>query len=251
VILACYLVYLETAADGRCLAHVPDLPGCVLRAATKEEALCGLPRAIRDHCAWLGRHGESSPPNDLPIEIEVAAESVGFGPFDPGDAAALLPPDREPVLPGEMERYFRLMAHSRADLLALVQHLPEDLLTWQPDPGSFSLRRLLRHVGNAEEWYVSRLVPPETLPPEWEHDEDLPLFAFLEMERRTVIARLRQLTEAERSRLFHPACWTDHPEEAWTARKALRRALEHERQHTVQAHRILAAYRSCSGSSGC
>ena len=186
-----YPTYLEIAADGRCLAHIPDLPGCVVRAPARDEALHHLPGAIRDYHAWLRRHGEPAPEADEPVEVEVVGESSGFGPFDPGDAAALFPPDKEPVTPEEMEHYFHLMAHSRADLLVLVHGLSDNLLDWQPDPGSFSIRRLLRHVGNAEEWYVSRLVPPATLPLEWESDEDLAIFEFLEMERRTAIARLR------------------------------------------------------------
>jgi len=222
---------------------VLDLPGCIVRAPTREEALRQLPEAIRDYCTWLRRHAEPAPLTDEPVEIEVVCENIGFGPFDPGDAAAFFPPDREPVTPEEMEHYFRLMVHARDDLMALVQDLPDDLLDWQPDPASFTLRRLLRHVGNAEEWYASRLVRPETLPPEWKDDETLPILEFLEMERRTAVARLRQLTEKERSEVFHPTRWTNHPEEAWTARKALRRFLEHERQHTAQARRILAAYR--------
>ncbi len=32
------------------------------------------------------------------------------------------------------------------------------------------------HIGNAEEWYVSRLVPAETLPAEWAHDDTMPIF---------------------------------------------------------------------------
>jgi uncharacterized damage-inducible protein DinB len=185
------------------------------------------------------------------MEIDVAGESTGFGPFSPGDAAALLPPDLELLAPEEEERHFRLMAHARADLLALVHasptgagpSLPDDLLDWQPDPESWSLRRVLRHVGDAEEWYVSRLVSPETLPAEWEHDQELPLFEFLEMERCTAIARLQQLTPDERSRVSYPAQWTDHPDEPWTTRKVLRRFLEHEREHTGQARDILAARR--------
>jgi uncharacterized damage-inducible protein DinB/predicted RNase H-like HicB family nuclease len=238
-----YAVYLEIADDGRCMAHVPDLPGCTLQTMTRDEALRQLPGAIRDYHAWLRRHGEVAPPPDEPIAVEVAGEHIGVGPFDPGNAAALFPPDRQPLMPEEMEEHFRLMAHSRADLLALVQGLPGDLLDWQPDPGSFSIRRILRHIGNAEEWYVSRLVPPETLPPEWEDDEDLPLFEFLEMERRTAIARLRKLTDEERSRVFHPAHWTSRPDEAWTVRKSLRRFLEHEREHAAQIRGILDARR--------
>jgi predicted RNase H-like HicB family nuclease/uncharacterized damage-inducible protein DinB len=238
-----YHVYLEIADDGQCFAHVPKLPGCHVRALTREEALRQLPGAIRDYHGWLRSHGEPSPPAGEPIEIEVAGEESGSGPFDPGDTAALFPPEREPISPGEMEEHFRLMAHSRADLLALVSNLSEDLLDWQPNPLALTIRRLLRHVGNAEEWYVSRLVPPETLPAEWEDDEEMPLFEFLEMERRTAVARLRQLTQDERSGVYHPAHYTDHPDEAWTAQKVLRRFLEHEREHTAQVREILDARR--------
>jgi uncharacterized damage-inducible protein DinB/predicted RNase H-like HicB family nuclease len=238
-----YSVYLELAHSGLCLAHVPELPGCIVRAPTREDALKQLPDAIRDYHTWLRRHGEVAPPADAPVEIKVMEESVGFGPFERRNAAALFPPDRDSVSPEEIERFFRLLGHTRADLLALARDLPDKLLDWQPNVETFTIRELLRHVGNAEEWYVSRIVPPETLPPEWEHDEDMPTFEFLDMSRRTAIGRLRQLTEAERSEVFYPVGWTDHPEEPWTARKALRRFLEHEWEHTWQVREILNAYR--------
>jgi uncharacterized damage-inducible protein DinB len=179
---------------------------------------------------------------DEPIEIAVAGESIGFGPFDPGDPAALFPPDQAPITREEIEGYIRLMGYARADLLALVSHLTDDALDWQPHPGHFTIRRVLRHIGNAEEWYVSRLVPPETLPAEWEHDEGMPIFEFLEMERRTAVERLRQLTPEEMSRVFFPAHWTKHPDEPWTVRKALRRFLEHEREHTAQIREMLVIW---------
>lgn len=246
-----YPVYLETGDDGRCMAHVVELPGCIARARSRDEALRQLPAAIADYHGWLRRHGEPAPSAEEPVEIELAGELTGYGPFERGDAAALFPPDRKPITVEEMEWHFRLLAHSRADLLALTQApsaglgqgLPDDILDWQPHPGSLSLRELLRHVGNADEWYVSRLVPPETLPAEWESDEDLPLYEFLEMSRRTAIARLRQLNQEERSGMFFPYEWTRHPQEPWTVRKALRRFLEHEREHTAQAREILAARR--------
>jgi uncharacterized damage-inducible protein DinB/predicted RNase H-like HicB family nuclease len=241
--MACYAAYLEIAGDGMCLGHVVDLPGCMVRAHTREVALRRLPAAIRDYHAWLRRHGEAPPPLDESIEIEVAGEAAGWGPFDPGDTAALFPPDLDPVTPEEMERYFHLMAFNRADLLALVQEPSDDLLDWRPDPDSYNLRRVLRHIGNADQWYVSRIVPPETLPPEWEDDEDLPPFECLDMARRTAIDRLRQLTGEQRSGVFYPTVWTEHPEEPWTARKVLRRFLEHEREHTAQVRQILAGRR--------
>jgi uncharacterized damage-inducible protein DinB len=147
-----------------------------------------------------------------------------------------------------MERCFRLMAYARADLLDYLHDLSSDVLDWQPDPQSFSIRRLPRHIGNAEEWYVSRIVTPETLPPEWEHDEDMSILDFLEMERSTAVARPRELTEEERSSVFYPTRWTQHPEEPWTARKTLRRFLEHEREHSAQIRAMVAPLQGKQGT---
>ncbi len=234
-------VYLETGADGLCMAHVLDLVGCTVRAPSREEALRRLPEAVRDYCNWLRRHGEPVPPQSDSPTLEVAGESVGFGPFNPGDAAALFPPDSQPLTRGELETYLRLMAHSRADLLELVRGLDDETLDWQPDAETFSIRRTLRHIGNAEQWYVSRLYAPEALPPEWERDEAMPVLDFLEMERRTAVALLRSLTEEQMSGVYHPSHWTKHPTEPWTARKVLRRFLEHEREHTSQIRETLNA----------
>jgi predicted RNase H-like HicB family nuclease/uncharacterized damage-inducible protein DinB len=237
------MVYLEVADDGRSMAHVAELPGCIVRAGTREEALRELPAAIEAYQVWLRRHGEPARPAGGPIEIEVAEERTQGGPFDPGDAAALFPPDLGPLMSEEMEQFFRLMRYNRADLLALVGDPSDELLDWKPFPGAYNLRRVLRHVGNGEEWYVSRIVPVETLPPEWEDDAHLPHFVFLEMSRRTAIERLRLLTDEERVGVFYPTYATQHPEEPWTARKVLRRFLEHEREHTAQVREILAARR--------
>ncbi|MEW6718497.1 MAG: DinB family protein [Chloroflexota bacterium] len=238
-----YPIHLEIDQTGRCYAHVLDLPGCHLRASSQEEALSRLPNAIRQYHHWLRQHGEPAPSADETIELEVAAIQMGEGPFDPGDTAALLTPDQRPLTSQEMEACFRLASYQRDELMHLVRHLPEEVLDWQPDPDTYSIRRILRHIGNAEEWYVSRIVPPDTLPPEWEHDEDLPLLEFLEMERRTAVARLRELTTEERRGVFYPTHFTSRPEEPWTARKALRRFLEHEREHTAQIRDIASTRR--------
>jgi len=238
-----YPVYLEIDPSGLTMAHVAGLPGCIVRASDREQALHRLPASILSHHAWLRHHGEDAPTGGETPEIEVAGESWGFGPFMSGDMAALFPPDQDPISLAEMEPFFRLMAHSRADLLDLVANLPDDVLDWHPDPDTRTIRQVLRHVGNAEEWYVSRIVAAEALPPEWEQDQDLPIFEFLKMERRATLDLLRELGEEERSRIFHPARWTRHPEEPWTARKVLRRFLEHEREHTEEVREHLGLHR--------
>ena len=236
-----FSVCLEVAVGGRCMAHVMDLPGCSIRAETREEALSALPRAVQEHMGWLALHGETVDAAADPLGLAVVSEEMGTGPFDPGDAAALFPQDLVPIALDEMERFFCLLAYSRSDLLALVCHLPDDLLDRVPCPDAFSIRRILRHVGNAEEWYVSRIVPADSLPADWKDDEALPIFGFLDMERRTALEQLRSLDETQRSSVFHPVVWTEHPEEGWTARKVLRRFAEHEREHARQIEALLAS----------
>jgi len=239
-----YRVYLEIAPGGLTMAHLPDLPGFLVRAPSPGQALEQVPEAVRSYYAWLRGHGEATPvEEEKAIEIEVAGESSGFGPFESGDAAALFPPDQAAISPEEMEHLFRRMGYSRADLLELVRDLPDGVRDWRPDPHTRTIRQVLRHVGNAEEWYVSRIVSPDTLPAEWEHDEAMPILEFLEMERCTAVERLRGLSQAERSEVFHLTRWTQHPEEPWTARKVLRRFLEHEREHSDEIRERLSLYR--------
>ncbi len=238
-----YDVYLELGPAGECMAHVLALPGCFARAYNQEEALAALPNAVRAYCAWLRQHGDGVPERVEPISLRVAETSTGFVPFWRGSKAALFAPDRVPVSRDEMESYFRRAAYARTDLLALVRSLSDEMLDWKADQESMSIREILRHIGNAEEWYVSRVVDPTTLPSEWVHDADLPIFEFLEMERRTALDRLHQLTDRELAEILFPTQWTNHPDELWTARKALRRFLEHEREHTGHIRHVLTAAR--------
>ncbi len=247
--MTCYDIYLEVGPGGECMAHVPSLPGCFARASSRKGALAALPEAIRGYHAWLRQHGESLPDPVEPIALQVAEVVTGFVPFWRGSKAALFAPDRLPVNREEMETCLRRASYSRADLLALVRELPDEILDWRAGPDSMCIREILRHIGNAEEWYVSRLVALETLPPEWEHDEAMPIFGFLEMERRTTLERLRRLTDRELAEVFCPTHWTRHPDELWTARKALRRLLEHEREHIAHIQEVLSAARMKFGKS--
>ncbi|MFC2030184.1 type II toxin-antitoxin system HicB family antitoxin [Chloroflexota bacterium] len=248
-----YSVYLEVGQDGQCFAHVLELPGCIARAKTREASIMDVPGAISAYHAWLRRHGEAAPPDDEPTEFEIEDEEAGFGAFEPDDAAALFPPDRIAVDDQEMARYFRLMEHARSDLLALVEDLTTETLDWEapylsamglPEPRLHTIRGLLRHIGNSEKWYTSRVVPRETLPPGWSADDSVPVLEYLSVVRHSAMKRLWQIDEQERSAVHHPSYWTGHPEEAWTLRKALRRFLEHEFEHTTQIRERLSLYRS-------
>ena len=231
-------VYLEAGADGRAMAHVLHLPGCTAAAETREAALTAVPIAIQGYLTWLGTHGEDA--DGETGEIEVVEESHGFGPFDPGDRAALFGPDREPLAREELERLFRLMGYSRRDLLALIAGVPDGLLCEEYTTG-WSVERILRHIGGAEIWYVTRIDQDWHLPGYEEHRVRDTALDWLEWTRQSAMRRLGELYPHERSQVFCPSRYTDHPDELWTARKVFRRFLEHEREHTAQIEAILRA----------
>lgn len=242
-------VFLEVGADGRTMAHVLHLPGCSVAAKTREGALDAVPTAVQACLGWLRAHGEDAAGETEEMEVEVAEESRGSGPFDPGDSAALFGPDRKPLLRGELDRLFRLMEYSRDDLLALIVDLPQQVLCEEYTPG-WSVEGILRHIGGAEIWYVTRIDQDWQLPGYEEHREKDTALAWLEWTRKSAVRRLGALSAHERSQVFRPSRYTDHPDELWTARKVFRRFLEHEREHTAQIEAILRARSGDEGGVG-
>lgn len=238
-----YDVFLEVDASGRCMAHVPAFPGCVVRESSREAALLALPNAVESYLGWLQRHGEQVDHVSRPISFRVAGLNADTGPFDPGDQAALFPWETGALTLEEMARTSQLAAYNRADLLALVRPLSRSVRKWKPGPDEMSIDQVLRHIGNSEQWYVSRLVPPDTLPAQWSDDEALPTLTFLKMTRETVERRLRQLSDEELGQVFTPTHFTEKEGEPWTARKVMRRWLEHEREHTAHIAHIVRRWR--------
>lgn len=234
-----YQVFLEVGQDGRAMAHVPQLPGCMAPAPTREGALAAIPGAIREYLRWLVRHGEEVTVETA--EIEIAEEIPGFGPFDPGDKAALFPPDREPLTREEMVTLFRLMGYSRDDLLALIEDVPEEVLVEEYTEG-WSIERILYHIGGAETWYVSRIDHTWEFEGYEQYKARGDVMGWLHRTREAALARLKRLSRKERSTIYYPSHYTDHPDEAWTARKVFRRFLEHEREHRAQIEAILKAH---------
>jgi len=55
-----YLVVIEKG-ESSCGAHVPDLPGCIAVAETREEVIELIKEAIDFHLEGLREHGEPIP----------------------------------------------------------------------------------------------------------------------------------------------------------------------------------------------
>ena len=68
-----YLVVVEKGEKGYG-AHVPDLPGCIAAAETKDEVLRLIREAVKFHIEGLRETGDSVPgPSSVPEIIEVSA----------------------------------------------------------------------------------------------------------------------------------------------------------------------------------
>ena len=68
-----YLVVVEEGEKGYG-AHVPDLPGCIAAAETRDEVLRLIREAIEFHIEGLRESGEPLPrPSSVPEIIEVSA----------------------------------------------------------------------------------------------------------------------------------------------------------------------------------
>ena len=68
-----YLVVVEKGKKGYG-AHVPDLPGCIAAAETKDEVLRLIREAVQFHIEGLQEKGDAVPrPSSVPEIIEVSA----------------------------------------------------------------------------------------------------------------------------------------------------------------------------------
>ncbi len=228
-------VCAEIRKDGRAMVHVMDLPGCISKGNGLEQALAKLPEEIEEYRNWISFNFPQKDTGSISWELVEVQE--GVAPFESGDAAALFQLDLFPPDDQELEEYFQRMEVSRKDLLNQVSGLGEDDLKKERIPGKRSIEKILWHIARAEGWYVSRLGITPDLEELFQFNG--PLFEVLKKEREIAFKRFRSLTPLERATVYRIPEFTDNPDEPWTLRKALRRSLEHEREHLRNIRELL------------
>ncbi len=239
-------VYLDVARSGRVMAHVLEPPGLGVRFESRAALEAELGRCIEEHLAWLSRHGESVPP---PAPFRVVEEVWVSGNFESGDDVGFYTPDAVPITPEEIERYLRIGAWAHQDLKELIAPLPAEVLDWKRDARTRSIRDIALHVARAELWYMTRIVDApekEGLPPlisradAWVDAHPEMVGECLDVVWEAFQDFARTLPPEWRSRVVIPGWYASIPER-WTARKMLRRCIEHCREHTHNIRCILAA----------
>jgi predicted RNase H-like HicB family nuclease len=221
-------VYLETGPKHRkTMTHVPSLAGVTAMGETTEVALDNTRDAIRERVAFLRRQGEEHPDPE-PIELNVAEEDTTGGFL--GFAIAVFRSDLEPVPPRELERQVRWAEWSREELIKAARAQKGGLRSGPPGKGR-TPAEILAHVAGSERAYLNSVVGPveglNAAIKAVEASPDDPWDA-LAAAREILLKRIRAMTPEERRAVVKRG------KEHRTARRMLRRTLEHEWEHVLE-----------------
>lgn len=240
-----YRVYLDGAPGGPWMGHVLEETGCIWIAASQEEVLARGPEAVAAFFAWLRGHGEPGAgpvePAQITLEFVDAQEVAGCG--QSGAAVGFFAPDRAVATVDDIATAVRRLGYARRDLLEAAAGLGAEALDWRPPGKKRTVRENLVHVRNCHGFYLSRLLgrsgAETALTVPWPEET----FAALTWVMERAVAALLDLPPTLRAGVF-PA---RQPAEDWTARKMLRRFVEHEREHVEVVRRTIAAGEARSG----
>ena len=227
-------VCLETGPRHRkTMAHAVTFPGATAMGPTLDDAIEHLAEAIRVRVEFLRRHGEPFPEPE-PLELVVTEIDTGGGFL--GYGVVSFAADRAAVDADELRRDLRWLDWSRDELVAAARAQPGGL-AGTPDGKGWSAAEILAHVAGAERGYLRALVEPvEGLGAAATAVERSPEHPWeaLALERSIVRERLAALTDDERSQVVQRG------RTAQTARRMLRKMLEHEWEHVLELEARLA-----------
>lgn len=229
-------VWLEHGYDGgRIAGWVPDVPGALAVADTRERALSlAVTQAARVR-EWLEAHGDEA---GIPRiwRADAAGELAASTAADGHEVNATLPPDRRRMTQEEVAVALRRLGWAKDDLLALADRLTmfearNGALPADQSPGGRGAPEVLRHVAGSAAWLVGRL------PGGGRYEGQLDGIAArdaIDGAYRWAATRLEALGRADDG-VEH----ADRHGEAWTLAKVLRRLQAHGFDHRWELERRL------------
>jgi predicted RNase H-like HicB family nuclease len=215
-------------------AFTPEYPGCWVYGRNEKSALQEVRIAVTEWVDWLKSYGESVPDIGDNTEVEVNEMlRVDYDPSESGKPEPLFWSEVGPITKEDIDKTLRLMKYSRDDLTAAITGITEDCFDWQPPVRLRTIRNCLIHIAHAEIWYITRLniETPEELPEN--------LFELLDYSRGIAVKCLQDLPERKMKGIFQPRKYRSPICNLWTARKVLRRLVDHERLHTRDIKKVL------------
>lgn len=207
------VIYVQ-GQSGYFVAVVPVMLGCVGTGTTRDAAVANARRAWRAYLELLEARGVS-------IDHWRALDPDHFAVADMPENG-LTPEDERPLEEHEIRDFLHLYEAQRAALIALVEHVPQETLERKPDADTWSIRQTLEHVMTGTMQILSRLE-------RWPDDG----FASLQATHRVAFQRFTVMEpdDARGTKMV-----LGRPQ---TARRVMRRLLEHDYEHYQQVKQII------------
>jgi uncharacterized damage-inducible protein DinB len=214
--------------EGRFLAYALNFPGAFAYGEDEAEALIRLPTALLEFDKWIRDH-TSDPWFEL-IDMDFRTEER-FTTFNIDEHYHLVPAgqgyqvnawfldDWRPLTGEEIEQALKVFHWQREELIAGLSTLSDGILEKQRPGQRWDINGIVKHVANAELWYLSRL--------------DLVALSHPDLAPNPV-DRLNQLTSQidEVFPTFEDLVKVSGIDgEFWSCRKIVRRTLWHQRDH--------------------
>jgi hypothetical protein len=225
-----FLIGLENGDENRSQAWSLEYPGCFAYGPDGRTALVNIAPALIQYADWVeAKSGQRwFDPGELEIFLDdtwqVYFIDESYDRVSPQSQPAYavnawFQHDWKPLQERDIERGLALLAWGRQDLLEIIQELSPEVLEKRFPGEKTDINGILKHIGGAEWWYLSRLgleFPQEELP------VDYP--GRLEKSRSRLMEALPGLAGSTQVIGIEG--------EFWSPRKLLRRAVWHERDHT-------------------
>lgn len=223
-----YQVGIEDVEPNNWAAYIFEWPGCCSRGRTRDQALDGVASAIEEMRSRLKNTNVDTSANQSPFTIKIAEEYQSFKSSPDYIVNAFFENDKIPLDKSDLDYAETIFALNRKDLLDVISGLSDDILD-RPVDGEVqgNIRHIIKHIGTAEWWYWDRL--NLAFPREKRPDDDI--FKLLDTVRKFTLENLPGIIGSDQQ--------TCRSEEYWSLRKLLRRAVWHERVHTLQIKRYL------------
>jgi predicted RNase H-like HicB family nuclease len=229
-----FRVGIENNNEGRSLAYALEHPGCFAYGKDANAAALNMETALQSYATWILKHEPNTWLNFETVEIQAEEAWEVYLINDEFDKVerdgysveSFFRHDWKPLTAIEIQRALKLLVWSREDLSKTVEGLTAEKLDQTYFGERWSIGGILGHIGGAEWWYLDRLglaFPRAEVPEE--------PFARLEKVRAVFKATLPRL-EGSRQVVGVDG-------EFWSPRKALRRALWHERDHIEHIRKLL------------
>ena len=218
----------QNIEEGRFLAYALDHPGCFANGEDEAETLMRMPRAVLDFDKWIRDHTDDPWAEFADLDFRIVERFTTFNLDDnfksvaPGQGTqinAWFLDDWRPLSAEEINNALKVFHWQRDELLAGYTTLSPEILEMQRPGERWNITGIVKHVANAEHWYLTRL--------------NLTSLTRNDL-AASPVERLNQLA-TEIDKVFPTFAGEvdvrGQEGEFWSPRKIIRRTLWHQRDH--------------------